>query len=63
MLRIERDARGIVTLTLDRARGAKCACPLSSSRRLTEALASLAGDPSVRVVLLTGVGQRVLRRR
>ncbi len=38
-------------------------CPRISSRRLTEALASLAGDPSVRAVLLTGVGQRFLRRR
>jgi methylglutaconyl-CoA hydratase len=56
MLRIERDNRGVATLTLDRqdARNALCADLVA---RLTEALAALAADPFVRVVKLTGAGK------
>ena len=53
MLRIERDARGIAKLTLDRAE-ARNALSAELVTRLTAALASLAGDSSVRAVLLTG---------
>ena len=53
MLRTEQDARGIVTLTLDRPE-ARNALSADLVTRLTEALASLAGDPSVRAILLTG---------
>ena len=55
MLRIERDNRGIVTLTLDRPE-ARNALSAELVARLTEALASLAGDATVRAVLLTGSG-------
>jgi methylglutaconyl-CoA hydratase len=56
MLRIERDARGVSTLTLDREESRNA---LSSEmvRLLTEAFVSLAADPSVRVVKLTGAGK------
>jgi methylglutaconyl-CoA hydratase len=56
MLRIERDARGVSTLTLDREESRNA---LSSEmvRLLTEAFVSLASDPSVRVVKLTGAGK------
>ncbi len=56
MLRIERDDRGVATLTLDReeSRNALSAGLVS---RLTEALTALAGDASVRVVKLTGAGK------
>jgi len=55
MLRTDRDARGIVTLTLDRpeARNALSAALVAG---LTEALATLAGDATVRAVVLTGAG-------
>ena len=56
VLRIERDSRGIVTLTLDRPGGAERALSAELVARLTEALASLAGDAAVRAVLLTGSG-------
>ena len=55
MLRIERDTRGIVTLTLDRPE-ARNALSAELVARLTETLASLAGDATVRAVLLTGAG-------
>ena len=55
MLDIERDARGIVTLTLDRPE-AKNALSAALVARLTEALDALAGDATVRAVLLTGAG-------
>jgi len=55
MLRIERDARGVVTLMLDRE-AARNALSAELVGRLTEALVSLAGDTSVRIVLLTGSG-------
>lgn len=55
MLRIEQDARGVATLTLDRE-AARNALSAELVLRLTEALASLAGNSSVRVVLLTGSG-------
>ena len=56
MLRIDRDARGIVTLTLDRpeARNALSAALVAG---LTEALATLADDATVRAVVLTGAGE------
>lgn len=53
MLRIERDARGIATLTLDRPE-ARNALSAALVIRLTESLAALAGDVTVRAVLLTG---------
>lgn len=53
MLRIERDSRGIATLTLDRPE-ARNALSAALVTRLTESLAGLAGDASVRAVLLTG---------
>jgi methylglutaconyl-CoA hydratase len=55
MLRIERDGRGIVTLTLDRPE-AKNALSAALVGELTETLVSLAGDASVRAVILTGAG-------
>ncbi len=55
VLGIERDTRGIVTLTLDRTE-ARNALSAELVGQLTEALKSLAGDPSVRVVKLTGAG-------
>lgn len=55
MLRIERDARGIVTLTLDRPE-ARNALSAALVTRLTDTLAGLAGDASVRAILLTGSG-------
>ncbi len=53
MLRIDRETRGIATLTLDRPE-ARNALSSELVVRLTEALASLAADSSVRAVLLTG---------
>jgi methylglutaconyl-CoA hydratase len=53
MLRIERDARGIATLTLDRPE-ARNALSATLVARLTESLTTLAGDATVRAVLLTG---------
>jgi len=55
MLRIEQDARGIATLTLDRP-AQKNALSAELVGRLTAALGALAGDRSVRVVLLKGAG-------
>jgi methylglutaconyl-CoA hydratase len=55
MLRTDRDARGIVTLTLDRPE-AKNALSAALVERITESLASLAGDATVRAVVLTGAG-------
>ena len=56
MLRIDRDARGIVTLTLDRPE-AKNALSAALVARLTETLATLADDATVRAVVLTGAGE------
>ncbi len=56
MLRTDRDARGIVTLTLDRPE-AKNALSATLVARLTEALATLADDATVRAVVLTGAGE------
>lgn len=56
MLRIDRNSRGIVTLTLDRPE-AKNALSAALVARLTEALESIAGDATVRAVLLTGAGE------
>jgi methylglutaconyl-CoA hydratase len=55
VLNLDRDPRGVVTLTLDRpeAKNALCA---SLVARLTETLAALAGDGAVRAVVLTGAG-------
>ncbi len=55
MLRIDRDARGIATLTLDRP-AARNALSAELVAGLAGALASLAADASVRAVLLTGSG-------
>ncbi len=56
MLRIDRDARGIVTLTLDRPE-AKNALSGALVSRITESLNSLAADATVRAVVLTGAGE------
>jgi len=56
MLRIERDNRGVATLTLDREE-ARNALSAELVLRLTEALAALAGDKTVRIVKLTGAGK------
>ncbi len=56
MLRIDRDARGIVTLTLDRPE-ARNALSAALVARITETLAALAGDATVRAVVLTGAGE------
>jgi methylglutaconyl-CoA hydratase len=55
MLRIDRDAGGIATLTLDRPE-ARNALSAGLVTEITEALAALAGDGAVRAVLLTGAG-------
>jgi methylglutaconyl-CoA hydratase len=55
MLRTTRDARGIVTLTLDRPE-ARNALSAALVAELTAALGSLARDASVRAVVLTGAG-------
>ena len=55
MLSITRDARGLATLTLDRPE-ARNALSGELVARLTDALAELAGDRSVRIVALTGAG-------
>jgi methylglutaconyl-CoA hydratase len=55
MLRIERDARGIATLVLDRPE-AKNALSAALVGELTAALVTLAGDATVRAVVLTGAG-------
>lgn len=55
MLRIERDDRGVATLTLDRPE-ARNALSGALVARLTDALAELAADASIRVVCLTGSG-------
>ena len=55
MLRIDRDNRGIVTLTLDRPE-AKNALSAALVARITESLESLAGDATVRAIVLTGAG-------
>ncbi len=56
MLRIERDARGVATLTLDREES-RNALSAELVLHLTEAFAALAGDPAVRIVKLTGAGK------
>jgi methylglutaconyl-CoA hydratase len=55
-IRIETDARGVATLTLDRAEKHNA---LSSEMigELTEAAATLGADDAVRVVVLTGAGR------
>jgi methylglutaconyl-CoA hydratase len=55
MLRIDRDARGIATLTLERPE-AKNALSAALVTNLVEALAALAGESAVRAVVLTGSG-------
>lgn len=55
MLKIERDGRGIATLILDRPE-AKNALSAKLVARLAETLAALAGDATVRAVVLTGAG-------
>jgi methylglutaconyl-CoA hydratase len=55
MLNIDRDSRGIVTLTLDRPE-AKNALSAALVARITESLTTLAADATVRAVVLTGAG-------
>jgi methylglutaconyl-CoA hydratase len=55
MLRTDRDARGIVTLTLDRP-AAKNALSSGLVARLGEALVAHADDAGVRAIVLTGAG-------
>jgi len=55
MLRIEQDARGVATLTLDRP-AQKNALSAELVGRLTDAFAALAGDRAVRIVMLKGAG-------
>lgn len=55
MLSITRDGRGLATLTLDRPE-ARNALSGELVARLTDVLAELAGDRSVRIVALTGAG-------
>ena len=55
MLRIERDPRGLATLILDRP-AERNALSAELVGRLTEALTALAGERSLRAVLLTGAG-------
>jgi methylglutaconyl-CoA hydratase len=55
ILNIDRDNRGIVTLTLDRPE-AKNALSAALVARITESLTSLAADATVRAVVLTGAG-------
>jgi methylglutaconyl-CoA hydratase len=55
MLKIDRDNRGIVTLTLDRPE-AKNALSAALVEQITESLETLAGDATVRAIVLTGAG-------
>ena len=55
MLRIEQDARGVATLTLDRP-AQKNALNAELVGRLADAFGALAADRAVRVVLLKGAG-------
>jgi methylglutaconyl-CoA hydratase len=55
MLRTEHDPRGIATLTLDRP-AQRNALSAELVQQLTDALAALATDPAVRIVLLKGAG-------
>jgi methylglutaconyl-CoA hydratase len=56
MLTVTRDPRGIVTLTLDRP-AARNALSGELVAQLTEALAAVAADESVRAVFLAGAGE------
>lgn len=56
MLQIDRDARDVVTLTLDRPE-AKNALSAALVSRITETFERLAGDATVRAVVLTGAGE------
>ena len=53
---LERDARGVATLTLDRAEKHN-AMSATMIEELSDAASSLANDSSVRVVILTGAGK------
>jgi methylglutaconyl-CoA hydratase len=55
MLRTEHAPRGIATLTLDRPTQRNALCG-ELVQQLTDALAALATDPAVRIVLLKGAG-------
>jgi methylglutaconyl-CoA hydratase len=56
MLLVDRDPRGVVTLTLDRPE-ARNALSSALLERLTAELTALADDPEARVVVLTGAGE------
>ena len=55
-IRMERDGRGVVTLTLD-APGTRNALSAAMMDALSEAADALASDPSARVVVLAGAGE------
>ena len=55
MLRTEHDPRGVATLTLNRP-AQRNALSAELVQQLTDALAALATDPTVRIVLLKGAG-------
>lgn len=55
-LRLERDARGVATITMDRPEVRNAFDPVLIDE-LTRAAAELADDRSVRVVVLTGAGE------
>lgn len=55
-LRLERDARGVATITMDRPEVRNAFDPVLIDE-LTRAATELAGDRSVRVVVLTGAGE------
>ena len=55
LLRTERDARGVVTLTLDRP-DVRNAFSAQLMAEITEAVTGLHDDPDVRAVVLTGTG-------
>lgn len=57
-LRLDRDARGVVTITLDRPQ-VRNAFDANMIAELTEVAAALAGDDDVRVVVLAAAGERV----
>jgi methylglutaconyl-CoA hydratase len=54
-LRLDRDDRGVVTLTLDRP-AARNAFDADLMRAITEAVTDLAGDDGLRALVITGAG-------
>jgi len=56
-IRVQRDARGVVTVTLDNAAKLNVLNPPIMTDLIT-AMRRLAGEPTLRAVVLTGAGQR-----